>query len=187
MVFSSLSACSITGKVKVFSEIAAGNYNETGREKSKHKKKTHIKSQLWAVQEAWGQGQLSTSLFLLFIYFRFNFIYFWLCWVFVATCRLSLVAASRGYSSLWCMGFSLRWLLLFPSVGSRRMGCSSWGTRAQQLWHVGSRAQAQFVAHGLSCSMTCGIFPDQGLNLCPLHWQVDSYPLCHWGSPQVCF
>ena len=25
-------------------------------------------------------------------------IYLWLCWVFVATCRFSLVVASRGYS-----------------------------------------------------------------------------------------
>ena len=30
------------------------------------------------------------------------------------------------------------------------------------------------VAHGLSCSAACGIFPDQGSNLCPLHWQADS-------------
>ena len=27
---------------------------------------------------------------------------------------------------------------------------------------------------GLSCSRACGIFPDQGSNPCPLHWQVDS-------------
>ena len=40
------------------------------------------------------------------------FIYFWLRWVFVAVCGLSLVVASRGYSSLWCMGFSLQWLLV---------------------------------------------------------------------------
>ena len=26
----------------------------------------------------------------------------------------------------------------------------------------------------LSCSAACGIFLDQGLNLCLLHWQVDS-------------
>ena len=30
------------------------------------------------------------------------------------------------------------------------------------------------VAYGLSCSKACGIFPDQGLNPCPLHWQVDT-------------
>ena len=39
------------------------------------------------------------------------------------------------------------------------------------------------VANGLSCSTACGIFPDQGLNLCRLHWQADSQPLCHQGSP----
>ena len=32
---------------------------------------------------------------------------FWLYWIFVAVCELSLVAASRGYSLLWCVGFSL--------------------------------------------------------------------------------
>ena len=40
------------------------------------------------------------------------------------------------------------------------------------------------VVHGLSCSETCGIFPDQGSNLCPLHWQVDSYPLYHQGESE---
>ena len=39
------------------------------------------------------------------------------------------------------------------------------------------------MAHGLSCSVACGIFLDQGSNPCPLHWQADSYPLHHQGSP----
>ena len=39
------------------------------------------------------------------------------------------------------------------------------------------------MAHRLSCSVACGIFPDQGSNLCPLHWQADSQPLRHQGSP----
>ena len=30
------------------------------------------------------------------------------------------------------------------------------------------------VVEGTSCPVTCGIFLDQGSNLCPLHWQVDS-------------
>ena len=30
------------------------------------------------------------------------------------------------------------------------------------------------VAHELCCSLACGIFPDQGLNWCPLHYKVDS-------------
>ena len=32
--------------------------------------------------------------------FSYLFIYFWLRWVFVAACGLSLVVATRGYSSL---------------------------------------------------------------------------------------
>ena len=33
----------------------------------------------------------------------------------------------------------------------------------------------------------CGILPDQGSNPCPLHWQADSQPLRHQGSPYSCF
>ena len=65
-----------------------------------------------------------------FIRFFFIIICFWLCWVFVAACGLSLVVASRDYSSLGCMGFSLRWLLLLWSTGSRRVGFSSCGAWA---------------------------------------------------------
>ena len=39
------------------------------------------------------------------------------------------------------------------------------------------------MAHGLSCSVECGIFPGQGSNPRPLHWQADSQPLRHQGSP----
>ena len=89
-------------------------------------------------------------------------------WVFVAVHGLSLVAASGGFSSFaWvshCSGFSL-W-----STGSRHAGFSSCGSQPQQLWHMGSVV----VACELSCSAACGIFLDQGSNLCPLHWQVDS-------------
>ena len=44
---------------------------------------------------------------------------------------LSLVAARGGYSSLRCMGFSLWWLLLLRSTGSRCSGFSSCGMWAQ--------------------------------------------------------
>ena len=52
----------------------------------------------------------------------------------------------------------------------------------QQLWRMGSvvvacrlqSAGSVVVVHRLSCSLACGIFPDQGSNPCPLHWQVDS-------------
>ena len=39
-------------------------------------------------------------------------------------------------------------------------------------------------ARRLSCSAACGVFPDPGLNQCPLYWQADSYPLHHQGSPK---
>ena len=64
-------------------------------------------------------------------------IYFWLRWVFVAACGLSLVAVSHGYSSLRCTGFSLQWLLSLRSTGSRCAGFSSCSTWAQQLWRMG--------------------------------------------------
>ena len=67
------------------------------------------------------------NLFLINLFIYFNF---WLCWVFVAAFGLSLVVVSGGYSSLQCAGFSLWWLLLLWSTGSRRVGFSSCGTRA---------------------------------------------------------
>ena len=78
---------------------------------------------------------------------------------------LSLVVASGGHSSSRCAGLSLSRPLLLRSTGSRRAGSA-------------------IVANGPSCSAACGILPDQGSNPCPLHWQVDSQPLHHQGSPQ---
>ena len=39
------------------------------------------------------------------------------------------------------------------------------------------------MIHGLGWSKACGFFLDQGSNPCPLHCQVDSYPVCYQGSP----
>ena len=95
---------------------------------------------------------------------------YWLRWVFVAARGLSLVAASRGYSSLPCAGFSCcraQALGMWPSVVVAR-GLSSCGSRTLEC------RRSVVVVHGLSCSVACGIFPDQGSNPCPLHWQADS-------------
>ena len=43
------------------------------------------------------------------------------------------------------------------------------------------------VVDGLHGSMVCAIFPDQGLNPCPLHQQADSLPLSHQGRPVIFF
>ena len=103
-----------------------------------------------------------------FYLFTYLFIYLFVCWVFISVRGLSLVAASGGHSSSRCAGLSPSRPLLLRSTGSR---------------HAGSVV----VAHGLSCSAACGIFPDQGANPCPLHWQADSQPLRHQGSPTYTF
>ena len=41
------------------------------------------------------------------------------------------------------------------------------------------------MANGHSCSAARGILPDQGLNPCLPHWQVDSSSLSQQGSPIV--
>ena len=66
------------------------------------------------------------SFALLYFYF-----YLWLRWVFVAARGHSLFVESMGYSSLRCTGFSLQWLLLLRSMGSRHVGFSSCGTWVQ--------------------------------------------------------
>ena len=115
-----------------------------------------------------GQLFLVLKVFLICLVFFFKtlglFIYLCLCWVFVSVRGLSLVAASGGHPSSRCAGLSLSRPLLLRSTGSRRAGSA-------------------IVAHGPSRSATCGIFPDQGSNPCPLHWQADSQPLRHQGSP----
>ena len=81
-----------------------------------------------------------TSVLKAFFSFLLNksiYLFIWLRWVFVAVHGLSLVAVSRGYSSLRGAGFSLRWLLLLWSTGSRHAGFSSCGTWAQSLWRTG--------------------------------------------------
>ena len=65
-----------------------------------------------------------SSICFLFFFLNFLYIYFWLCGVFIAVRGLSLVAASGGYSLLRCASFSLRWLLLVQSMGSRHVGFS---------------------------------------------------------------
>ena len=89
-------------------------------------------------------------------------------WVFVSVRGLFRLAVCGGHSSSWCAGLSLSRPLLLRSTSSRRAGSA-------------------VVAHGPSCSAACGIFPDQGLNPCPLHWQADSQPMRHQGSPYYKF
>ena len=86
--------------------------------------------------------------------------------------------------------FILIFLFIYGCVGSSFL-CEGF----LQLWqagatlHRGARASHYRVlsscgAQAPDAQVACGIFPDQGSNPCPLHWQADSQPLRHQGSPQ---
>ena len=89
-------------------------------------------------------------------------IYFWLHLAFVAMHGHSLLAASRGYFLLQCVGLSWRWLLLLQNVGSR-----AWTSLA--------------VVHGLSCPGACEIFLDQE----PMFPAFGRQILNHWTTREV--
>ena len=114
------------------------------------------------------------------------FIHFWLCWIFIAAPAFSLVAVSEGSSRVAVPGLTVVASLLY-SRGSKAYGLPSLAA-AGGLSVVAPRLQSTgsiVVAQGLRCSLACGVFPDQGLNPCLLHWQVDSLPLSNQGSPDV--
>ena len=100
-----------------------------------------VPNEVWDV--SWRQGNQNSILNLstLFISFKNTYfkIYFWLCWVLLH--GLSLVATSRGYSLLQCVGFfgasrCRAWAL-------QNAGFSSCGVWAQYSPLLSSRAQAQ--------------------------------------------
>ena len=93
------------------------------------------------------------------------------------------------------------YLLIFVCAGSTPLrglfsGCSGWGLpragssgcwapspgRRGLVVHVGSAA----AAHRTSCSMVCGIFPDQGLNPCLLGHQGSLIYFLFYPHHEVC-
>ena len=91
----------------------------------------------------------------------------------------SLAVASGGYSLAGVLGFLI---VVASPVGNGLQSAQVSEFAVLRLYSTGSIA----VAHRLSCLAACGIFPDQGFNLCLLHRQVDSLPLSHQESPNVC-
>ena len=79
----------------------------------------------------WSSFAALRSLHIYKYHFWNFYIYFWLCWVFVAE-GFSVVAATRGYSLAVYAGFSLQWLL----VAEHRL-------QARRLQQLGAREQAQ--------------------------------------------
>ena len=99
------------------------------------------------------------------------FIYFWLCWSFVAVRaflqlqRVGSTLCCRAWAShCSCFSCCRAWALDVKASVVEAHGLSSCGIRA--LEH-----RISDVADRLSYCMTCGIFLGQGLNLCLLHWR----------------
>jgi len=96
------------------------------------------------------------------------------------------------YNKFFFFGCPGWWLLQSVFLWLQRAGAARHcGTRVShrsgvsccQAQALGAQALAAAarglgnVAHGLSGSEACGVFSDQGVNSCLLHWQADSSPL----------
>ena len=79
--------------------------------------------------------------------FIFIFLYYQLCWFFIAVCGLPPVVVPGPL-------IAVASLVLNPGV------CGTWASVVS--------------AHRLSCSVACGISQTGESNLCPLPWQMDS-------------
>ena len=90
-------------------------------------------------------------------HFKNNFIYL----LFIAVQAFPSCSKQASH----CSGFSY--------CGARAPGRSGFGScGSQALKH-----RCNVMVCRLSCYEACEIFPDQGSNLCSLHWKADSLPL----------
>ena len=94
------------------------------------------------------------------------------------------------FSPSWFFFFFNFCLFILGCTGSLLLcgffsSCDKWGLLLQ--YTVPSLRRLLLLlssscGSGLCCSAACGIFPDQGLNQCWLHWQANSYPMHHQES-----
>ena len=85
-------------------------------------------------------------------------------------------------SFIYLFGCAGSLLLLGLSLGVGYASCSAWSPHCGGLLSLQSTG-SKIVVHELSCSEPRGIFPDQGSNLCLLHWQADFLPVSQRGRP----
>ena len=93
----------------------------------------------------------------------------------------SLVVASGGYFLGAVLGLFVAGVSLVGEHGCMGFSCCS--TWAQQLRLLDSRVLLRVAALERKLRDLWDLFPDQGSNPCLLHWQADSLPLSHQGSP----
>ena len=101
-----------------------------------------------------------------------GFIYLPLAVLGLRCCTWTFSSCSEQGLLSSCRAWALWWLLL-------------WSTGAQAFSNCSRLAQQLGQVPGFSCSSAGWIFPDQGWNPCPLHWQADSCLLHHRRSPQA--
>ena len=122
------------------------------------------------------------SFFFFFFFNLFLFIYLFLAALGFRCCTRAFSSCSEGGATLPC-GVQASHCCGFSCYGAWALGTQAPAAVARGLQSTGSVV----VAHGPSCSAACGILPDLGSNPCPLHWQADSQPLSHQGSPRQWF
>ena len=126
------------------------------------------------------------NMVILFCFFIILYIYLWLCWVFVAGAGFFSSCGEWGYSLVAVFGLFI--VVAFLFVEYRLQGTQPSVAATYALSSCGSQALSTgsiVVVYGHGCSVACGTVLDQGSKLCLLHWQADSPPLSHQGSPGV--
>ena len=100
-------------------------------------------------------------------------------------CCTQSFPSCREWGATLCCGVRTSHSHGFSCCRARALGTWASAVAAHGLSSCASWAlehRLRSWTHRISCSKARGIFPDQGLNPCPLLQQVDSYPLCHQGS-----
>ena len=82
--------------------------------------------------------------------------------------------------SFACLGFSLCWLLLLQSTGSRRVGFINRGTRAPWSRHVSSRAQAR------ACGTRAWWSRHVGSRACGMRARWSRHAGSSWTRDRIC-
>ena len=119
----------------------------------------------------------------LFFFKIFIYLFFWLRWVFVAARGLSLVAASRGSSSLQFMGFSFG---RFSCCGAQALAVRASVVVARGLSSCSSRApECRLSSYGTRAQLLRGMWdlPRPGLEPVSPALAGRLPTLCHQGSP----
>ena len=118
------------------------------------------------------------------MFLQANFVFLFLTFIHLFIGRPGSLLPQAGFLSRCGEGgYSLIAVHGLLSVVAPRCETQLWGApEAAARGLSGCGSKARWSGHGLRCLTACGVFPQQGSNLCPLRWQVDC-SLDHQGSP----